>query len=78
MQTLWSVPVLMISLLAMYFFFNWLRHNDAITGAFQAGLIGAAGFLAFSIPANVAMIGVVFRADLTAKTPAKASGGTHS
>lgn len=67
MQTLWSVPVLMISLLAMYFFFDWLKHSDAITGAFRAGLIGAAGFLAFSIPANVAMSGIVFSPASTAK-----------
>ena len=57
---LWSVPTCVISLMAMYIAITWLQQSQAITGVFRAGLIGGIVALAFLIPANVAMRGIVF------------------
>ena len=57
---LWSMPVGVISLIAMYIGITWLQQAEAITGVVRAGLIGGIVALAFSIPANVAMRGIVF------------------
>ena len=58
---LWSLPVGVISLIAMYFAIIWLQQSQAITGVMRAGLIGGIVAFAFSIPANVVMRGIVFR-----------------
>ena len=57
---LWSVPVCLVSLIGMYFALIWIQQSQMITGAFRAGLAGAIVALAFAIPANVAMRGIVF------------------
>jgi hypothetical protein len=44
----------------MYIAITWLQQSQAITGVIRAGLIGGIVALAFSIPANVAMRGIVF------------------
>ncbi len=59
-SALWSVPVGVISLGAMYFAIIWLQESQVITGLIRTGLIGATVALAFSIPANIVMRGIVF------------------
>lgn len=57
---LWSVPVGVISLGAMYIAITWLQQSQAVTGVTRAGLMGGIMALAASIPINVALRGIVF------------------
>jgi len=59
-SALWSVPVGVVALSVMYITITWLQQSQAITGVVRAGLMGGIVALAFSIPANVALRGIVF------------------
>jgi hypothetical protein len=59
-SALWSVPVAVIALSAMYIAITWLQQSQAVTGVVRAGLIGGIVALAFSIPGNIALRGIVF------------------
>ena len=59
-SALLAVPVAIISLSVMYIAITWLQQSQAITGVVRAGLLGGIIVLAFSIPGNVALRGIVF------------------
>ena len=58
---LWSIPICIIALGALYFGLTWLQQSQIITGTARAGLAG--GFVAICtyIPTNVLRRGTVLR-----------------
>jgi hypothetical protein len=59
-ETLWSVPVFALVIALFVASLQWLQAQD-MSGLVRSALMGGLGALAFAVPFNVAMRGIVFR-----------------
>lgn len=60
-HALLSIPVTAVAVTAMYFIVQWLQHSSAVTGMVRGGLVGLVIGVAFAIPAQVGLRGIVLR-----------------